>query len=79
MFMCHVDGKQFRGFAFRNETSEDMALIVNSEVIPTKEFILRSMEVYYAYVGDLISPVDLERAKKSYFKYLYELEEKTQK
>lgn len=73
--MCHVDGKQFRGFAFRNETSQDIAVIVNSEVIPTKEFILRPMEVYYAYVGDLISPVDLEWAQKSHIPYLYKKDE----
>ena len=76
MQMCHVDGKQFRGFAFRNETSKEIALIVDSEVAHTKEFILRSMEVYYAFVGDLISIHKLEWAKKSGFRYLYEVEEK---
>ena len=72
MQMCHVDMKQFRGFVFRNETSKDIAVIVNSEVIHKKEFILRPMEVYYAYVGDLISVVSLEWAQKSYIPYLYQ-------
>jgi len=71
MLMCHIDVEQFRGFVFRNETNKDIAIIVNSEVIPKKEFILRPMEVYYAYVGDLISVVDLELAQKSYIPYLY--------
>jgi hypothetical protein len=69
--MCHVDKGKFKGFAFRNETNSDIAVIVNSEVSFTKEFILRPLEVYYALVGDLISVTNLEWAIKSHISYLY--------
>lgn len=72
MLPCHVDYSQFRGFAFRNETDKDIAVVVNNESGFTKEFILKPMQVYYAYVADLIATVSLEWAKKSGFNYLEE-------
>jgi hypothetical protein len=72
MHPCHVDYSQFRGFAFRNETAKDIAVVVNNESAFPKEFLLRPMQVYYAFVADLIALVDLEWAKKSGFKYLEE-------
>lgn len=66
----HVNHSQFRGFAFRNETDHDVAVEVHNESAFTKEFLLKPMQVYYAYVADLIAVVDLEYAKKSGFKYL---------
>jgi len=71
MFPCHVDYSQFRGFAFRNETGKDLALVINNESAYKKEFILRPMEVYYAYVADLIAVLPLKWAKQSGFQYLY--------
>ena len=63
-----IDMKKFKGFAIRNRSEKDIAIRVDNESSFPKEFILKSGDVYYALVADVVSIEPLGWAKKSEFK-----------
>jgi len=67
-----IDLAKFKGFAIRNESGQDIAMIVSNEADFPKEFILKTGQVYYAKVADVVRIQELDWAKKSGLPYLKE-------
>lgn len=49
-----IDTDKFKGFAIRNDSGEDVALIIENDAAPTKEVLLKVSEVVYNHVGDVV-------------------------
>lgn len=49
-----IDFEKFKGFAIRNDSGNDVALIIENDAAPTKEVLLKPGEVNYNYVGDVV-------------------------
>lgn len=53
--MIHgIESEKFKGFAIRNQSGEDVALIIENDAAPTKEVLLKNSEVCYNHVGDVV-------------------------
>lgn len=67
---CNLDMSKFKGFAFVNNSEQDMAVIITNESAFPNEGILRSGEVLYCKVADIVEVVSLQWAMDLHLDYL---------
>lgn len=49
-----IDSQQFKGFAIRNDSGQQVALIIENDAAPTKEVLMEPNEIVYNHVGDVV-------------------------
>lgn len=49
-----IDSEKFKGFAIRNDSGQEVALIIENDAAHTKEVLLKNGEVCYNHVGDVV-------------------------
>lgn len=49
-----IDLAKFKGFAVKNDSGEDVSLIIDNDAAPRREILLKPREVVYNYVGDVV-------------------------
>jgi len=74
MYPIYLDHKKFKGFALVNTSTSEIAVIVRNESSFDEEFIMKSKDIYYAKVADVIEVMPLSWAKKCYFRYIEDIE-----
>jgi len=75
VYPIYIDPKKFKGFALVNWSTTEIAVTIKNDASFSISFILKSKDIYYARVGDVVEFLSLEWAHKSHIRYLENIPE----